>query len=149
MKYEIPNPALSEVEVTFYNFVPLHTGVYPRCKLTCFPVGGPFEPVHQPAKRPGIRKPRKRNSTKDYVRIYKLFMQNKPNLRDDKMNISLDMTTIYMNFPADSGQKTKPIQTQFNPIQSQFKPNLSRRSLDRSRIKPNFASNYSSDDFDD
>jgi hypothetical protein len=34
--------------------------------------------------------------------------------------------------------KTNPIQTQSKPKQSQFKPNLSRRSLWRSRIKPNF-----------
>ncbi len=61
-------------------------------------------------------------STKDYVRIYKLFMQNKPNLRNDKMNITIDMITNYKNLSAGSGVKTKPIQTQFKPIQTQTKP---------------------------
>ncbi len=49
-------------------------------------------------------------------------MQNKPNLRNDKMNITLDMTSNYKIFSAGSGQKTKPKQTQFNPKQTQFKP---------------------------
>ena len=39
----------------------------------------PFDPLHQPVQSPGVRQPRKRNSTKEYVRIYKPFMQNKPN----------------------------------------------------------------------
>ena len=52
------------------------------------------------------------NSTNSYVRIYKPFMQNKPNLRNDKMNITIDMTSKYENLSAGSGQKTKPIQTQ-------------------------------------
>ena len=125
MKYEIPNPALSEVEGSFYNFVPLHTGVYPRCKLTCFPVGGPFEPVHQPAKRPGIRKPRKRNSTKDYVRIYKLFMQNKAN---------------FMRYSPENDDFTKK-QTQLKPIQSQFKANLTQNKPNLSQFKPNLTQN--------
>ena len=63
------------------------------------------------------------NSTNSYVRIYKLFMQNKPNLRNDKMNITLDMTGNYMILSAGSGQKTKPIQTQFKANLSQNKPN--------------------------
>jgi len=57
-------------------------------------------------------------------------MQNKPNFRNDKMNITLDMTSNYRILIAGSGQKINPIQTQlkpkqtqFNPIQSQFKPN--------------------------
>ena len=63
-------------------------------------------------------------STNSYVRIYKLFMQNKPNFRNDKMNITLDMTMYYEILSAGSGQKTKPIQTQFKPNQSQNKPNF-------------------------
>ena len=47
-------------------------------------------------------------STKDYVRIYKLFMQNKPNFRNDKMNITLGMTTNYKNLSAGSGQEIIP-----------------------------------------
>ena len=49
-------------------------------------------------------------------------MQNKPNLGNDKMNINSFITSKYDNLFADSGQKTKPIQTQFNPKQSQFNP---------------------------
>ena len=118
------------VRLQFIRFVPLYAGVYPRYKLTCFPVGGPFEPMHQPAKNIGIRQLRKRNSTKDYVRIYKPFMQNKPNFRNDKMNITLDITSIYEILSALRSQKTKPIQTQFNPIQTQFKAN-------KAKYKPN------------
>ncbi|MBC8471738.1 MAG: hypothetical protein H8D56_19935 [Planctomycetes bacterium] len=50
-------------------------------------------------------------------------MQNKPNFRNDKMNTTLDRTGIYMILSADSGQKTKPIQTQFKANLSQNKPN--------------------------
>ena len=41
------------------------------------------------------------------------ILTNKPNFENDKMNITLDMTSIYEILPAGSGQKTKPIQTQF------------------------------------
>ena len=64
----------------------------------------------------------KRKPTKDYVRIYKLFMQNKANFGNSKMNITIDITSKYENVSAGSGKKTKPIQTQFNPIQTQLKP---------------------------
>jgi len=50
------------------------------------------------------------------------FMQNKPNFRNDKMNINSFKISKYEILHAGSGQKTKPIQTQFNPIQSQFNP---------------------------
>ena len=49
-------------------------------------------------------------------------MQNKPNFGNDKMNINLDMKSIYKNLFRWRGQKTKPIQTQLKPKQSQFKP---------------------------
>ena len=91
------------VRLQFIRFVPL---------LLC-----PFEPMHQPAKRPGIRKPRKRNSTKDYVRIYKLFMQNKANF----MRLSPENDDF-----TKKQTQLKPIQTQFNPKQSQFKPNKAK-----------------------
>jgi len=41
-------------------------------------------------------------------------MQNKSNFRNDKMNITLDMASKYKIISAGSGQKTKPIQIQFN-----------------------------------
>jgi hypothetical protein len=56
-------------------------------------------------------------------------MQNKANLRNDKMNINPFATSKYEILSAGSSQKTKPIQTQLkpkqtqlNPIQTQFKP---------------------------
>ncbi len=51
-----------------------------------------------------------------------LFMQNKANLRNDKMNITLDMTSDYKELAYKSHEKTKPIQTQLKPKQSQLKP---------------------------
>ncbi|MBC8472626.1 MAG: hypothetical protein H8D56_24440 [Planctomycetes bacterium] len=63
------------------------------------------------------------NSTNSYVRIYKQIMQNKPNFENDKMNITLDMTSNYKVLSAGSGQKTKPIQSQFKANLSQNKPN--------------------------
>ncbi|MBC8470977.1 MAG: hypothetical protein H8D56_16005, partial [Planctomycetes bacterium] len=50
------------------------------------------------------------------------FMQNKPNFRNAKININLDMTSNYKEFANRSHEKTKPIQSQFKPKQTQFKP---------------------------
>jgi hypothetical protein len=54
------------------------------------------------------------------------FMQNKANFRNDKMSITIDMTSIYKILYPSPGPKNKPnsnpIQTQFKPKQSQFKP---------------------------
>ncbi|MBC8467907.1 MAG: hypothetical protein H8D56_00430 [Planctomycetes bacterium] len=66
-----------------------------------------------------------------------LFMQNKPNLRNDKMNINIDMTTNYKILSRWRGQKTKPIQSQFKPNQSQFKPILRPGKAKQSQFKPN------------
>jgi len=43
-------------------------------------------------------------------------MQNKPNFRKAKMNVSIFLQMSYEKFIPQAGQKT-------NPIQSQFKPN--------------------------
>ena len=75
----------------------------------------------------------KRKPTNSYVRIYKPFMQNKPNFRNDKMNITIDMTSIYKIFCCSPGAKNKPnskpikpktnpIKAKTNPIQTQSKP---------------------------
>jgi len=58
------------------------------------------------------------------------ILTNKPNFRNDKMNITLDMTTYYKILSRWKGQKTKPIQTQLKPIQSQFNPK-------QTQFKPN------------
>ena len=59
------------------------------------------------------------------------FMQNKPNFRKAKMNIALYSETNYERKGLYGCRKNKAKQTQ-------NEPNLSRRSLWRSRIKPNF-----------
>ncbi|MBC8472312.1 MAG: hypothetical protein H8D56_22860 [Planctomycetes bacterium] len=64
-------------------------------------------------------------------------MQNKPNFRNDKMNINIDTTSNYKEFDPLGVSKNKansnPIQTQFNPKQTQFNPI-------QSQFKPNFYS---------
>jgi hypothetical protein len=90
-------------------------------------------------------------STNSYVRIYKLFMQNKPNLRNDKMNINIDMASNYGNLyrclrpknKANSNPikpKTNPIKANSNPIQTQLCHYLSAKSetfvYNRSSKKP-------------
>ena len=60
-----------------------------------------------------------------YFQIHSI-LTNKPNFRNSKMNITLEMTSIYMISSAGSAQKTNPIQTQFNPKQTQFKPNKAK-----------------------
>jgi hypothetical protein len=60
-------------------------------------------------------------------------MQNKANLRNDKMNITIDITTNYEYFYRSPGPKNKPnsnpikpktnpIKANSNPIQTQFWP---------------------------
>jgi hypothetical protein len=53
-------------------------------------------------------------------------MQNKANFRNDNMNITIDTSSIYKISLAGSGQKTKPIQTQFKANKAKNKPNLSQ-----------------------
>jgi len=65
-----------------------------------------------------------------------LFMQNKPNFGISKMNITLDMTSKYDILEAGSGQKTNPIQTQFNPIQSQFAERPKRMPISNGTSTP-------------
>jgi len=65
------------------------------------------------------------------------IMQNKPNLRNDKMNINLDVTSQYENLSRRKGEKTNPIQTQLKPIQTQFKPNLTQNKPKTNPIKAN------------
>ena len=57
-------------------------------------------------------------STKDYVRIYKLFMQNKAN---------------FVRFSSENADFTKK-QTQFKPNLSQFKANLTRNKPNQSQF---------------
>ena len=52
-----------------------------------------------------------------------LFMQNKPNFRNDKTSINSITTKDYDKYDDFRHEKTKPIQTQFKPNLTQFKPN--------------------------
>jgi len=62
-------------------------------------------------------------------------MQNKPNFRNDKMNITLDMTSNYKILSTGSGQKTKPIQTQFKANKAKNKPNLSQNKPNQTQFQ--------------
>ena len=53
-------------------------------------------------------------------------MQNKPNLRNAKMDVKSLVTMIYEKMDTWLGGKTKPIQTQFKANISQNKPNLTQ-----------------------
>jgi hypothetical protein len=75
-------------------------------------------------------------------------MQNKANLRNDKMNINTYLYMCYVNLGAWRGlknkpnskpikPKTNPIQTQFKPKQTQFKANLTQNKANLSQNKPN------------
>ena len=61
-------------------------------------------------------------------------MQNKPNFGNDKMNITLDMTSNYMVLSALRGQKTNPIQTQFKANKAKNKPNLSQNKPNQTQF---------------
>jgi len=60
-------------------------------------------------------------STKEYVRNYQGIMQNKPNFRKAKMNVSNVITRNYTNFIPLAGYKNKPNQTQFPKSQNECK----------------------------
>jgi len=47
-------------------------------------------------------------STKHYVRIYQRNMQNKPNFKDAKMNVTIYYTKVYKNETAFRRVKNKP-----------------------------------------
>ncbi len=49
-------------------------------------------------------------------------MQNKPNLREAKMNVTSVTIANYEETRPPNPAKANPKQTQFNPIQSQLKP---------------------------
>ncbi len=57
-------------------------------------------------------------STKDYVRNYKSFMQNKPNVKDAQINVSNVITTNYEQQTMNYANKNKP---NSNPIKPNFK----------------------------
>ncbi len=65
-------------------------------------------------------------STNSYVRIYKLFMQNKAKVKSTIFNLSSFVINIYELHGQLVIQTNKPKQTQFKPKQSQFQPNLTK-----------------------
>jgi len=76
-------------------------------------------------------------STKDYVRNYKLFMENKANFQKVKLNVNKVLTRGYDQLDTWSIRKTKPIQSQFKANQSQFKANQSQLKPIKCQNKPN------------
>ena len=62
------------------------------------------------------------NSTNSYVRIYKLFMQNKPNVKDAQINVNSYMKSKYEKLDTWLSGKNKP---NSNPI----KPNLKKAKM--------------------
>ncbi|MBC8471063.1 MAG: hypothetical protein H8D56_16450 [Planctomycetes bacterium] len=65
------------------------------------------------------------------------IMQNKPNLRNDKMSANLFTTRDYEENDHSGHQKTKPIQTQFKANKAKNKANLSQNKPNLSQNKPN------------
>ena len=62
-------------------------------------------------------------STKDYVRNYKLFMQNEPKFRKSQMNVTNLITKDYEKRTLGQLGKTNPKRTQTNPKRTQNEPN--------------------------
>ena len=62
------------------------------------------------------------------------IMQNKPNFRNDKMNITIDITRNYKILSSSPGPKNK---ANSNPIQSQFKPKQTQFKANKAKNKPN------------
>jgi hypothetical protein len=54
-------------------------------------------------------------STKDYVRNYKLFMQNEPKFRKVKLNVNTVLTRRYDQMDTWSIRKNEPKRTQNEP----------------------------------
>ena len=75
-----------------------------------------------------------RSTTVENVRQITPFYAKQTQFQKWQKNINTFLTMRYKILDTLMGQKTKPTQTQFKPKQTQFKPNLSRRSLERSRI---------------
>jgi hypothetical protein len=64
--------------------------------------------------------PRKRTSTKDYVRKNNLFMQNEPNFQKVKLNVNKVLTKDYEQLDTWSIGKNEPKTNPNEPNQSQF-----------------------------
>ncbi|MBL7145710.1 MAG: hypothetical protein ISS76_15845 [Phycisphaerae bacterium] len=67
------------------------------------------------------------------------IMQNKPNFGISKMNVNAYVTMRYANLNAGSGQKTKPIQSQFKPNLTQYKANSNPIKANTNPIKANLS----------
>jgi hypothetical protein len=63
-----------------------------------------------------------------------LFMQNKANFRNTKNGVCSFLTMRYGNLGVLMGQKTNPIQSQFNPKQTQFNPIQSQNKPNQSQF---------------
>ena len=64
----------------------------------------------------------KLRTMKKELRKINLFIQNKPNFKNDQINVNKVLERDYENVCLHRRPKTNPKQTQSNPIQSQLKP---------------------------
>ncbi len=83
--------------------------------------------------------PAYRLSTKDFVRNFTLFMQNKPNFQKSQMNVNNVSIMSYVNWTLGYRGKNKP---KTNPIQSQFKPNPQNTKIKLSHYLKRTYSNF-------
>jgi hypothetical protein len=80
------------------------------------------------------------NNKKDWLikgkitKSYITFSENKPNVKDAKMNVTNLITMNYTIFTSLTVVKNKPNQTQLKPKQSQFKPNCFKGQNERKRL---------------
>ncbi len=70
-------------------------------------------------------------TTKEYVRNYQLFLQNKPKVKYAQINVSSFTTSKYMKMDTWLSGKNKP---KTNPKQSQTKPNSKMPKMNVSPI---------------
>ncbi len=74
-------------------------------------------------------------NTKKFVRIYKLFLTNKPNVKYMKFSLSSLITSKYVICGHLVIQKTNPIQTQYKPKQSQYWPIIGGSKAKQTQFK--------------
>ena len=112
------------------NNVPRNTqyaGVYPEFIPESLPLDSQQGNFSSLAFLSGAILDTKIQSTKEYVRNYKLFMQNKPNFRKSQMNVNIYATKDYGNISDWTLGQSKP---NSNPIflrTKRMQPSLPQR----------------------
>jgi len=78
------------------------------------------------------------NSTNSYVRIYKLFMQNKPNVKDAQINVKSYMKSKYEKLDTWLSGKNKPNSNPNKPNLKRAKMNVNLYVIEDYRKKDDF-----------